>query len=91
MPEGTQLFLFQSEVKPFWEDPYNKNGGRFIFRVKKNFANRIWEELLVSFIGEQCIFNDYICGVVANTKKNFVQICVWITEMNPASENYKKI
>jgi translation initiation factor 4E len=52
MPEGTQIFLFVDSVKPLWEDSGNKNGGRFMFRVKKNFGNRIWEELLLSFIGE---------------------------------------
>jgi hypothetical protein len=30
-----------------WEDEFNKNGGRFIIRVKKNYANYFWENLIL--------------------------------------------
>ena len=35
-----------------WENEANKNGGRYVMRVKKKFANRFWEDMLLGLIGE---------------------------------------
>jgi len=35
-----------------WEDPSNAKGGRFILRLKKEYADYFWENLILSFIGE---------------------------------------
>ena len=43
--------MFLSHIKPMWEDKENANGGRFVLRVKKNYANYFWENLLLAFIG----------------------------------------
>ena len=37
-----------------WEDEPNLGGGRFVMRLKKPFSNKIWEDLVLSFIGDQC-------------------------------------
>ncbi len=29
-----------------WEDEQNKNGGKFIIRLNKGYANKFWEELV---------------------------------------------
>jgi translation initiation factor 4E len=54
LPNESGFHLFQEGVKPMWEDENNKNGGRFILRLKKQYANYFWENLLIAFIGEQC-------------------------------------
>jgi translation initiation factor 4E len=35
-----------------WEDEANKNGGRWTLRVAKGYANKLWEDLILAFIGE---------------------------------------
>ena len=34
-----------------WEDKLNEGGGRFVLRIKKPFANKIWEDLVLALIG----------------------------------------
>jgi translation initiation factor 4E len=46
-----------------WEDENNKNGGRFILRLKKQYANYFWENLLIAFIGEQCELTNSVMGL----------------------------
>ena len=53
-----------------WEDEANKGGGRFTIKIKKGFANKIWEDLLMGVIGETYEENDIICGIVLLIKKS---------------------
>jgi len=52
LPSNCEFFLFQDNIKPMWEDSNNENGGRFKLRIKKQYGNRFWEDLILSFIGE---------------------------------------
>jgi hypothetical protein len=63
LPNDSGFHLFQDGVKPMWEDENNKNGGRFILRLKKQYANYFWENLLIAFIGEQCELTNSVMGL----------------------------
>ena len=52
LPTGTDFFLFQEGIKPMWEDPANKNGGRMLLKIKKSFGNKFWEDLILNYIGD---------------------------------------
>lgn len=39
--------------RPVWEDPLNISGGKWIIRLKKGVADRIWEDLVLAIIGDQ--------------------------------------
>ncbi len=58
-----------------WEDEANKNGGRFLLRVKKTYANYFWENLLLWLIGKS---SQDVCGLVSNVKDYEVLISIWI-------------
>lgn len=64
-----------------WEDKNNENGGRYKLRIKKQYGNRFWEDLILSFIGEQCEDNNYICGLVVLVKEKEVVFSIWVKEM----------
>jgi len=81
LPYGCEFFLFQEGIKPMWEDESNQGGGRFILRLKKNYANRFWEDLILSFIGEQCEENEEICGLVLSVKSNDITISIWTKQI----------
>ena len=34
----TDYHLFKDGIKPTWEDPQNKNGGKWMVRLKKGFV-----------------------------------------------------
>ena len=48
----TDYHLFKHGVSPTWEDPVNKNGGKWMVRLKKGLSSRLWEELVLAIIGK---------------------------------------
>ena len=70
MPIGTVLNVFINNVKPLWEDPACKDGGRFTLRVPKTHSAKYWEDLLMAMIGEQFTIADQVLGLVLSTKYN---------------------
>jgi len=50
----TDYLLFHAGVRrPVWEDPLNLSGGKWIIRLRKGVADRIWEDLVLAVIGDQ--------------------------------------
>ena len=56
-----------------WEDKPNIGGGRFLLRVKKQYSNLIWEDLILSFIGKINKANFYI--FLGSKSKETSNIC----------------
>ncbi|KAA1469072.1 translation initiation factor eIF4e [Dentipellis sp. KUC8613] len=49
----TDYLLFHSGVRrPVWEDPLNLTGGKWIIRLRKGVADRIWEDLVLAIVGD---------------------------------------
>jgi len=75
---GSKLFLFNSRVRPLWEDESNRNGGRFYIRVSKQQGDKLWEDLVLGYIGEELEYNDEICGLqLASRPGGVIVISVW--------------
>ncbi|KAJ3517755.1 hypothetical protein NLJ89_g309 [Agrocybe chaxingu] len=50
----TDYLLFHSGIRrPVWEDPLNLSGGKWIIRLRKGVADRLWEDLVLAIIGDQ--------------------------------------
>ncbi|EIM86853.1 eukaryotic translation initiation factor 4E [Stereum hirsutum FP-91666 SS1] len=50
----TDYLLFHSGVRrPVWEDPLNLPGGKWIIRLRKGVADRLWEDLVLAIVGDQ--------------------------------------
>jgi translation initiation factor 4E len=50
----TDYLLFHKGVRrPVWEDPLNLSGGKWIIRLRKGVADRLWEDLVLAVIGDQ--------------------------------------
>jgi len=81
LPLRDSLHLFKKNVKPVWEDPRNKNGGAWTFRVPKVNSLEFWKEILMAAIGEvlQEVVEkgDDICGVSISVRFNSHLIMVW--------------
>ena len=73
----TDYHLFKEGVQPMWEDEQNKQGGKWMVRLKKGIASRVWEELLLAIIGEQFDVGQEICGAVVSVRHNEDIISVW--------------
>ena len=84
MPIGTILNVFVDGVKPLWEDPACKDGGRFNIRLPKTHTSKYWEDLLLAMIGEQFTLEGEVLGLVLSTKLNSDWISVWHRNANDA-------
>ena len=55
----TDYLLFHAGIRrPVWEDPLNRTGGKWIIRLRKGVADRIWEDLICGVVGD--LFDE--CG-----------------------------
>ncbi|KAI0903922.1 translation initiation factor eIF 4e-like domain-containing protein [Ustulina deusta] len=74
--------LFKEGVRPEWEDPQNKHGGKwsYQFRDKRSIdINELWLQTMMAAIGETLEQEDdgEVMGVVVNVRKAFFRIGVW--------------
>jgi translation initiation factor 4E len=89
---GSDYYLFKYGIKPMWEDPQNKKGGRWLLMVDRSRRNEIldhyWLELLMSMIGEQ--FEDLgeeVCGAVVNIRNKGDKVSLWTRDATKEDAN----
>ena len=73
----SDFHLFKEGIKPMWEDDANKEGGKWIVRLKKGLAARCWENLILAILGEQFMVGEEICGAVISIRLHEDIISVW--------------
>lgn len=67
-----------------WEDKANEGGGRFNIKIKKGYVNKIWEDLILGFIGETCEEKDLLNGLVLQIKHDYDMIQLWVKDISKA-------
>lgn len=78
LPVVSDYHLFKKDIRPIWEDEENKRGGKWVVRMKKGVADRYWEDLLLSLIGDQ--FGDAgedVCGAVLSMRNGEDILSIW--------------
>lgn len=73
----TDIHLFKDGIKPMWEDEANKDGGKWIVRLKKGLASRCWENLIMAMLGEQFMVGSEVCGAVISVRFQEDIISIW--------------
>ena len=89
--QNCMLFWMREGIKPTWEDPKNRNGGCFSYKVVNKTVFDSWKELtyctLGNTISKQMSFVDKVTGFTISPKKNFCIIKIWMADcsnQNPA-------
>ena len=82
LPVKADYHLFKFGVRPEWEDPQNKRGGKWAFTSedKKNVPiDDLWLNVLLAAIGEtlEDEEDNEVMGVVVNVRKAFYRIGLW--------------
>ncbi|XP_037782941.1 eukaryotic translation initiation factor 4E type 2-like isoform X1 [Penaeus monodon] len=77
LPSHSDIHIFKDGIKPMWEDSANKNGGKWIVRLRKGLASRCWENMILAMLGEQFMVGDEICGAVISVRFQEDIISVW--------------
>jgi len=70
--------LFRTGVKPVWEDPQNRRGGKLVIKCRKGLGPRYFEAAILAFIGEQ--FGDLshdVMGIVLSVRNGEDALAVW--------------
>lgn len=60
-----------------WEDEANKNGGKWIIRLRKGLASRFRENIILAMLGEQFMVGEEICGVVVSIRFQEDILSIW--------------
>ena len=80
--KNCMLFLMRDGIKPAWEDPKNRNGGCFSYKVSNKDTVESWRDLSYSVVGEtvskNAAFVNNVCGITISPKKNFCIIKIWM-------------
>jgi len=82
--ENCMLFLMKEGIKPTWEDPKNRNGGCFSYKVANKNVVKVWKELSYVVVGntvsKQINFVNGVTGITISPKKNFCIIKIWMSD-----------
>lgn len=77
LSNSMEYHLFKAGIKPMWEDPANRKGGKWTVRVRKGISSRYWEDLILAIIGEQFDVGNEICGAVVSIRYSEDVISLW--------------
>lgn len=82
--KNTMLFNMKNNIKPIWEDPNNKNGGCFSFKVSNKNIQKVWNNLNYAILGNTISDNkDFISkinGITISPKKTFCIMKIWMSD-----------
>jgi hypothetical protein len=80
------LFMMKEGVKPTWEDPKNRNGGCFSYKVSNKNVYKVWKDLTYvvagASISKNMNFVNSVTGITISPKKNFCILKIWMTDCN---------
>jgi len=85
------LFVMKEGIAPMWEDPRNKDGGNFSYKISNKIVMETWKDLSYMLVGGVLSNNadiaSSITGISISPKKNFCIIKIWFNtckNQNPA-------
>jgi len=82
MVKNCMLFMMKAGVNPTWEDPKNREGGCFSFKISNKSVFSSWNKLLLALssnnISKNDKFLDKVTGVTISPKKTFCIIKIWM-------------
>ena len=87
--------LFKRGVRPEWEDPQNKHGGKWAYQFKdKRGVNidELWLHVQLCAIGNtmESDEDNEVMGVVVNVRKGFYRIGVWTRTVGKGGQGVDK-
>jgi translation initiation factor 4E len=81
--ENCMLFMMREGIKPTWEDPKNRQGGCFSYKVTNKHVYQVWKDLTYVVVGSSiCKNSNCVNGITISPKKNFCIIKIWMADCN---------
>jgi len=92
--ENCMLFVMKEGINPIWEDPKNRNGGSFSYKILNKNVYKLWKDLTYVLVGRtisnQENFVNCVTGITISPKKSFCIIKIWMSDcknQNPSIIN----
>ncbi|KAF5269876.1 hypothetical protein FQA39_LY08548 [Lamprigera yunnana] len=86
LKQGCDYSVFKRGIKPMWEDPANKNGGRWLISLDKRLRNSdldmLWRDTMLCLIGEAFENPNEVCGATVNIRPRGDKIGLWTSNGN---------
>jgi len=86
MVKNCMLFIMREGVMPMWEDPKNRDGGCFSYKVSNKQVCDVWRDLSYVLVGDTISsnmnFTNSVAGITISPKKNFCIIKIWMIDCN---------
>ena len=81
--KNCMLFFMRKGIRPMWEDPKNKKGGCFSFKVNNKNIKNIWKNVSYKLTGESLTKNEELLksinGITVSPKKSFCILKIWLS------------
>lgn len=91
MVKNCMLFVMKDGIQPLWEDPRNRNGGCFSYKISNKTVVNTWKHLAYTVLGETLTINPslgaLVNGITISPKKNFCIIKVWLSDCTHQNPN----
>ncbi len=85
------LFVMRTGITPMWEDPKNRNGGCFSFKVANKQVPAVWKTLFYALCGETLCTDKQnsklMNGITISPKKNFCIVKIWLENCSVQDPN----
>jgi hypothetical protein len=82
MVKNCMLFMMKAGINPTWEDPKNKDGGCFSFKIANKNVYQCWNKLILNLATNLLSKNDKflnnVTGVTISPKKTFCIVKIWM-------------
>lgn len=75
LPTKSNVRVFQSNVRPLWEDPVNREGGKWIVVIPKQKSVGVFNEVLAAMVGGK--FECEVSGLVLSKKVREDLVSIW--------------
>jgi len=74
MLKKSLVFVMKEDIQPLWEEPKNRDGGSFSFKIHNKDIEFVWRQILYHMVGGDLVENKEILhhlnGISVSPKKN---------------------
>jgi hypothetical protein len=81
--QSCMFFVMKNGIVPMWEDPKNRNGGCFSYKVSNKAVPDVWKDITYALTGETLSVNNTfvnnVTGISISPKKNFCIVKIWMS------------
>ena len=77
----SMLFIMRNNIAPMWEDPQNKNGGCFSFKIASTVVHSVWWDFVFLLCGEMLMKDVSHMKKVNGPKYEHSIIKIWLSDL----------